>query len=84
MRECNQGENLDFFEICLISIGLLRIEVMTRFARAKGSKADNERRPMEATAWSEVKRQGRVLCQSSLSDKHELLFDLTKFLAKLS
>ena len=45
-------------EICLISIGLLRIEVMTRFARAKGSKADNERRPMEATAWSEVKRQG--------------------------
>ena len=30
---------------------------MTRFARATGSKADNERRPLEATAWSEVKKQ---------------------------
>ena len=33
---------------------------MTRFARAKGSKADNERRPLEATAWSEVKRQLKI------------------------
>ena len=33
---------------------------MTRFARAKGSKADNERRPLEATAWSEVKKQLQV------------------------
>lgn len=33
---------------------------MTRFARAKGSKADNERRPMEATAWSEVKKQLKI------------------------
>ena len=35
-------------------------EIMTRFARAKGSKADNERRPQEATAWSEVKKQLQV------------------------
>ena len=56
---------------------------MTRFARAKGSKADNERRPMEATAWSEVKRQGWFPRQSSLSFKRELLPDLTKLLAKI-
>lgn len=30
---------------------------MTRFARAKGSKASNERVPEEATPWSEMKQQ---------------------------
>lgn len=30
---------------------------MTRFARAKGSKASNERLPEEATPWSEMKQQ---------------------------
>lgn len=30
---------------------------MTRFARAKGSKASNERIPEEATSWKEMKRQ---------------------------
>lgn len=30
---------------------------MTRFARAKGSKASNERVPEEATSWSEMKEQ---------------------------
>jgi zinc finger CCHC domain-containing protein 9 len=30
---------------------------MTRFARAKGSKASNERVPEEATSWAEMKQQ---------------------------
>lgn len=48
---------------------------MTRFARAKGSKASNERVPEEATSWQEMKRQLKEKQQEEANKKGKLEFD---------
>lgn len=40
---------------------------MTRFARAKGSKASNERAPEDATPWEVMKEQ---LLQAKIDGEH--------------
>lgn len=51
------NDYLKFYTIVDTSETESNCSTMTRFARAKGSKASNEKLPEEATSWSEMKQE---------------------------
>lgn len=60
--------------VCIFCFDLFKSKrVMTRFARAKGSKASNERTEEEATSWQELKSQ---IPQADSKKKHFNVEDL--------